>query len=151
MCPVKKYDNIMMQRYFILSQEEVAKMKKWTALLLAMIMCLSLCACGSTDDPEPSSSPEEELTQNVRLFINTKCTYTLKDVKSTQATVHVDDVDTSSNAFPNKAIYSVSGEIRITDAFGDQYTSQYTGEWTYEQDGTFSERSFHMDTPVKAG
>lgn len=121
-------------------------MKKWTALLLALVMCLALCACGGKKPESPS--PEEKLTENVRLFINTKCMYTIEDAKSTQVTVHIDDVDTS--AAPDKAIYSVSGQVRITDAFGDQYDAQYTGEWTYRQDGTFIERSFHMDTPVKA-
>ena len=127
-------------------------MKKWTALLLALVMCLALCACGreGTDEPEPSSSPEEELIQDVRGFINIKCMYSYEDVRSTQATVHIDNVETNgTKVYPDKAIYSVSGKVRITDAFGDQYDARYTGEWTYKQDGSFSERSFNMDTPVK--
>ena len=36
-------------------------MKKWTALLLALVMCLALCACGGggNDTKEPSSNQNE--------------------------------------------------------------------------------------------
>lgn len=54
----------------LLQEVEKIKMKKWTAFLLALVMCLSLCACGKGGDTEDSDrkekvkeNPYEELEQ----------------------------------------------------------------------------------------
>ena len=46
-------------------KREVMKMKKLIALLLAALMCLSLCACGEDDTPDESQSAPNPSTDNV--------------------------------------------------------------------------------------
>ena len=52
-------------RFFIL-QKEGKQMKKTISLLLALVLCLSLCACGSNTEkeaPTEKSAPEQLLEQ----------------------------------------------------------------------------------------
>lgn len=47
--------------FFILKQEVNTEMKKWTALVLALVICLSLCACagGKSETPAEESDNDE--------------------------------------------------------------------------------------------
>lgn len=46
--------------FYFKKKKERALMKKTISLLLALVMCLSLCACGGTDEPETTVNTEKK-------------------------------------------------------------------------------------------
>lgn len=45
---------------FYFYQKEGTQMKKTISLLLALVLCLSLCACGKAGTPSETEAPTEE-------------------------------------------------------------------------------------------
>ena len=52
--------------HFYFEQEVETKMKKWIALLLALVMCLSLCACGGGAKNESGETTDNELKEETK-------------------------------------------------------------------------------------
>ena len=68
-------------------------MKKTISLLLALVMCLSLCACGGGNDtPETTEAPTETTTPEVKVMT--------KEEMLEQA-VAVDQIDINNDSFEN--------------------------------------------------
>lgn len=56
-------------------------MKKWIALLLAAVMCLSLAACGGKDNGD-TTNEVELTTENILDYLNIEITYEKTDEKN---------------------------------------------------------------------
>lgn len=77
-------------------------MKKWTTLLLALVMCLSLCACDAN-----STKKEHELNDEVSTAVGT-ANYVLKDALDRGFNTWFDidgDYNTSTNVYTVSVSY----------------------------------------------
>ena len=102
--------------------------KKILCLLLAMIMLLSLCACGGNN--KKAKTPEEEIRQKVETMAAIKyigSTIGGKELKSSRASV-------STVRKISDTEYLVSGKITMMDVYGTNWNNTF--DCTVEKDGT---------------
>ena len=126
-------------------------MKKGLALILALVMCLSLCACGSKkvsedDIREEVRISEDDIREEVRITVRAraiaKCMFTYQNVKfvSTAVTTMDDNGD---------GTYDVKGYITVIDDYGDSYKAKFDATVSVDEEGEGTCKSFDMDTPKK--
>ena len=116
-------------------------MKKLAASLLALAMCLAMCACSST--PKSEGNPvEEEIRITVQAEAAVECMFSYKDVKNVLASV----TDTDDN---EDGTYDVKGYITVIDDYGDRYKAKYDAVVAIDEDGDGDCKSFSMDTPTR--
>ncbi len=87
-------------------------MKKTMSLILALVLCLSLCACGGS-----KQSPEDRLKDDVKEYISEN--YRIRIGNSTSEAVNVDIasvVDKSENEWAVLGTYTVKIENEILSA-----------------------------------
>lgn len=114
-------------------------MKKIIVLLMASVLCISLCACGNKNS---KFNPEEAFESEVRSAVAVKCMFSYKDVKLT--TTSLTDIDVNGDTYTGK------GKIRITDNYGDTYEGKLTAVYKYNEDSQdFKKISLDIETPKK--
>ena len=114
-------------------------MKKMISALLALVMCLSLCACG-TDEPE--FDPTEEFKSKVDADVAVTCLFSYKDVKT--AMTSLTDVKVNGDEYTGK------GKVTIRDAYGDTYVGKVTAVYRYNEDTqTFTKITLDIEQPQK--
>lgn len=97
-------------------------MKKILAILMALVMCVSLSACGSSKEPEETvdekviSAVKSDITAEIILFYDT--------VGVPSITCFVDEI--SENEF------EVTGKVTVKDKYGDTYTGKYDAVVEYD-------------------
>lgn len=114
-------------------------MKKLLALLLTLVLCLSLCACG---EKEPEFDPEEAFESKVSSAVAAYCVLSYQDVKTAITTLSDIDVDGD--------IYTGKGKVTVRDNYGDTYVGKVTAVYKYnEETQSFSKVSLDIETPKK--
>ena len=103
-------------------------MKKALSLILALVLCLSLCACGAS---ETSNTPEDKAADAVRnhLLVQTLLEYSFEGVP--QITTFVNKIEPKYNEKCD-AKYEVTGKIFIMDKYGDSYYAKYNAYVLYD-------------------
>lgn len=97
-------------------------MKRLLALLLALICCLSLCACGAEEEEE---SVVDKVRSAVRSHIMVEITLFYDTTGVPNITMFVDENSDGS--------YEVTGKVTVKDKYGDSYTGKYDAEVTYNK------------------
>lgn len=119
-------------------------MKKALSLFLALVMCLSLCACGSESQDENFNNEknvQDKLETNVREKASIECIAAYKGgIKSLD--VSVTDYDDNGDG-----TYDVKGYVKFTDDYGDHYKAKYNAVVTIADHGYRACKEFNMDTP----
>lgn len=122
-------------------------MKKTISLLLALVMCLSLCACGnntSTNDANPINTEEEEnnaielTTENIAEYLVIKYHYSDKEVASigsnATATVTIEIYPVAGGSFNNVKLIlntSIGNHWKLAESDSSyKYLKTLTAEWS---------------------
>lgn len=97
-------------------------MKKLFAVILAMVLCFSLCACGG--DGGSTESVEDKIREAVKAQINEEV-MSQQDIKGDPSiTTYLDQVDEYK--------YEVTGKVTVLDKNGDTYTADYDAVAEYD-------------------
>ena len=129
-------------------------MKRTISLILALVMCLSLCACGSsasTNDTNPTSTKEENnatestsqnaielTTENIAEYLVIKYHYSDKEVASigsfATATVTIEIYPVAGGSFNNVKLIlnsSIGNHWKVAESDSSyKYLSTLTAEWS---------------------
>ena len=96
-------------------------MKKVLSLILALVMCLSLCACGGGSSKKSlSDRAADAVSSQIKVYV--KLSYEVNGVP--QVTTYV--TETSTNHF------KVTGKVTVRDAYGDTYSGKYDATAVYD-------------------
>ena len=103
-------------------------MKKALSLILALVMCLSLCACGAS---ETSNKPEDKAADAVRnqLLVQTLLEYSFEGAPKITTFVNEIEPDYDEKC---DAKYEVTGKILIMDKYGDYWYAKYDAYVLYD-------------------
>ncbi len=103
-------------------------MKKALSLLLALVLCLSLCACGAS---ETSNKPEDKAADAVRnhLLVQTLLEYSFEGVP--KITTFVNEIEPKYYEECDVK-YEVTGKIYIMDKYGDFWCAKYDAYVLYD-------------------
>lgn len=96
-------------------------MKKALSLILVLVMCLSLCACGGNSQEDGA---EKKAIQTVHNNIQVKLVVRYGSVGAPSYTTYVTEIDTNK--------FEISGKVTIKDKYGDTYTGKYSAVATYD-------------------
>ena len=97
-------------------------MKKVFSIILAMVLCLSLCACsgGNVD----TKSVEDKVKLAVESQIMAKITLQYDTTGIPSITYYIDKI--SENKF------EVTGKVTVKDKYGDSFTGKYDAVVEYD-------------------
>ena len=98
-------------------------MKKFLCLLLAMVMCLSLVACGGSEKSNVSSV-EDKVRNAVKANIQAELLVNYDTVGVPEITCYIDEVGDN--------VYEVTGKVTVKDKYGDSYTGKYDANVEYD-------------------
>ena len=117
-------------------------MKRTIAILLALLMVLSLTACGrggqTTPTPEPTPEKPEEV-KNVENLIDSIGTVTIQSKEA----IELAEKEYSYLSENNKAqVSNYSNLLRARDSYSDVFNEFLIGEWVYSY--TATEDSTHF-------
>ncbi len=113
-------------------------MKKTIAILLALLVALSLAACGGSASKK--FDPEEELRSKISADVAVYCKFNYADVKLALTTI--------SDISNNGDTYTAKGKVNITDNYGDKYSGKVTGVYKLEGEA-FTKVSLDIEQPRK--
>ncbi len=114
-------------------------LKKFTALILALVMCLPLAACGKK---EPEFNLRDEIKLAIQAKASVECLFNYANVKL----VLVDTLNYDDNG---DGTYDCKGYISITDDYGDKYRGKFDAVVkVVDEDASVS--SFELETPKKS-
>lgn len=118
-------------------------MKKILALILAIITCLSLCACtgGGNSNDAKSSSVEDKVKESVKYQIMAEVALKYDTTGAPSCTYFVDEIG------ENK--FEVTGKVTVRDKYGDSYTGKYDAEVIYDPADDDCDVSLEMGTLYK--
>ena len=97
-------------------------MKRIFALLMAIVLCFGLCACGGSKEPE--KTPEDKVTSAVRSYIMVEITLSYETTGVPSITTFVNQIDETT--------YEVTGKVTVKDKYGDSYTGKYDAMVEYD-------------------
>ena len=84
-------------------------MKKAISLLLALVMCLSLCACGGGNDAADEKTPKEAVSDRAKSYV--ELTLTARKYKVARATIPYSAVEEiGENEFKFSGTYTAKDE-----------------------------------------
>ena len=98
-------------------------MKKVLAIILAMILCFSLCACNGGNE-EDTESIEDKVKSAVKSDIMATIKLQYDTTGLPNITCYVDKI--SENKF------EVTGKVTVKDKYGDSYTGKYDADVEYK-------------------
>ena len=103
-------------------------MKKVLSILLGLVLCFSLCACGSkSSESTVSSEYTESVEDKVRNAVETTISVYVKlSYNTTGVPTIICYIDSSGT---NE--YTVSGKVTVRDKYGDSYTGKYDAVVVY--------------------
>ena len=103
-------------------------MKKALSLILALLMCLSLCACGTSESPD---TPEDRAAAAVRgqLLVKTLLEYSFEGAP--KITTFVNEIEPEYDEECDTK-YEVTGKVFIMDKYGDSYCAKYDAYVLYD-------------------
>lgn len=119
-------------------------MKQLTALLLALLFCLSFAACGKTQEDKPTTEVPTQTTETTTTPTTetTTAPSTTEAVKDWNVTPVQDDESQFSNGYPFASINGITvdsksekGIFYTEDATGKKTVVADDGEWIYAFDG----------------
>lgn len=119
-------------------------MKKSFSLFLALVMCLSLCACGDGNGTKETNEfdPKKEFRREVNIEVQATCYLSYADVKFTTTTLTDIDVDDDT--------YTGKGKVTVEDNYGDTYVGKVTAVYKYNAEKeSFTKVSLDIETPRK--
>ena len=120
-------------------------MKKVLSLILALVLCLSLCACG-----EPSVSIDEEIQLVIQAKASSYCKVSFNDVKNVSVSVTDTQPYLIEHGIDDEyEKYYVYGYVIVTDVYGDQYKAKFSANVYFDEERNGECREFEMDTPTK--
>ena len=93
-------------------------MKKLIALLMAMTMVLSLCACGEKE-------PEFDVSESIRSSVRAESAFQFASPFSKYTGVKSVMLDTLSYEDNGDGTYICKGKVLLIDDYGDKYTCKY--------------------------
>lgn len=100
-------------------------MKRILVLLLAVLMCVGLCACDeSSGYQDEELSPEEAVEKAVRNQITAKIILSYETEGVPTITSYVNEA--------GENVYEVTGKVTVKDKYGDFYTGKYDAEVEYD-------------------
>ena len=114
-------------------------MKKAIAVLLAVVMVFTLCACGGGSS-KSKFDPEEALKSKIQADAAVYCKFNYSNVKNVMVSV------TSISNDGDR--YTAKGKVTIIDDYGDKYVGNFDAEYTLN-DESFSKNSLDISTPKK--
>lgn len=97
-------------------------MKKVFAIILAMVLCLSLCACSGGNGDTESVEDKVKLAVESQIMANIMLQYDTTGLPS--ITYYIDEI--SENNF------EVTGKVTVKDKYGDSYTGKYDAVVEYD-------------------
>ena len=118
-------------------------MKKALSLILALVLSLSLCACGKKEPEYPEYNVNDEIRSAVQAEAAVYCIIEYADVKSVMASV----TDTDDNG---DGSYDVKGYITVIDDYADTYKGKFNAVVKIDDYGKGICTYFYMETPEKA-
>ena len=117
-------------------------MKKLLCLLLTLVMCISLVACGAESSSESTTeSVASKVKRSVESLINTKIAINYDTVGVPDITCYIDEV--SQNNF------EVSGKVTVKDKYGDSYSGKYDATVKYNPETDKCDTDVEIDTLYK--
>lgn len=114
-------------------------MKKTLCMVLALVMCLPLCACGSDKE---EFDPRSAFRRTVESAVTAYCIVRYADVKVVDLTTLTIDVTGDK--------YTGKGKFTIRDDYGDTYTGKVTAVYKFDEESkTFTKISLDIERPTK--
>lgn len=98
-------------------------MKRILSATLILLMCLSLCACGSSGESE-SQSVESIVENRVKSYIMAEIALTYETEGVPTITYFVNQAGENQ--------YEVTGKVTVKDKYGDSYTGKYDALVDYD-------------------
>ena len=96
-------------------------MKKLLAVILAMLLCVSLFACGGKGGDTESVEDKVKDAVESQIQVNIMLQYDTTGVPS--ITYYVDKI--------GENVFEVTGKVTVRDKYGDTYTGNYDAEVEY--------------------
>lgn len=112
-------------------------MKRILALLLAISLIFTLCACSSK---KPKFDAEEALKREIQADVAVYCKFHYSNVKN--AMVSITTISNDGND------YTAKGKVTIIDDYGDKYVGKVDAEYTLNGE-SFTKNRLNISTPVK--
>ena len=97
-------------------------MKKLFAIILSMLLCLSLCACGSNGGD--TESVEDKVRDAVESQINVDIMLRYDTTGVPSITTYIDEIGENE--------FEVTGKVTVRDKYGDTYTGNYDAVVEYD-------------------
>ena len=118
-------------------------MKKIFSLLLVLIMCISLVACGggSSSESKTEESIESKVRKSVDSHIDVEIMLSYNTVGEPDITYYVDEI--SENNF------EVSGKVTVKDKYGDSYSGKYDATVKYDPETDKCDTDVEIDKLYK--
>lgn len=117
-------------------------MKKFLSLLLALVMCISLVACGGESSSENTTeSVESKVERSVKSNIEVDIMFSYDTVGVPNITYYIDEV--SENNF------EVSGKVTVKDKYGDSYSGKYDATVKYNPETDKCDTDVEIDKLYK--
>ena len=121
-------------------------MKKFLAIILALVMCFSVCACGEkeTDDDE-SLMPDvvQDMSNNTEDDAINAAYKIVRDRLKSPATARFSNSEASLAA--DSCTWTVSGYVDAQNGFGALIRAKYTVKFTLDVLGNYSVKSCEID------
>ena len=99
-------------------------MKRIILVILAVVMCLGMCACGGGSEAEESETPRDKVISSVKSHIMAQIALGYDTVGVPTITTYVEEVEEN--------VYEVTGKITVKDKYGDSYTGKYDSTVEYD-------------------
>lgn len=113
-------------------------MKKAMSLILALVVCLSLAACGEDEMEDTRRLFTGQLNADFFLY----CRRTYAEVKKAEPEIADLSIDGDT--------WTAKGKLVVTDNYGDTYAGKFTVVYTLNEEKTsFHNELWDLETPTK--
>lgn len=96
-------------------------MKKFFAVILTVLLCLSLCACGESGGKTKSVEEKVKDTVQSRIEVDIMLQY---GITSPSITYYINQIGENT--------FEVTGKVNVRDKYGDVYTGNYSAVVDYD-------------------
>ena len=119
-------------------------MKRAFLMILAVVLCLGLCACGTggaQKESEVEETPNDKVATAVKNQIMVQIALQYDTTGVPTITTYVSKV--------SENLYEVTGKVTVHDKYGDSYTGKYDAEVKYNSVTKDCDVKLSMDTLYK--